>query len=102
MRLDHLLSKEQLARPLGFEGFASRAISRAIVPGWQLNLWSTGYSVSSALKPVQYVLRDGTVAAVRAWPGTLLGPEGTGAVRPSDRCVAPAVAEARAPGPPVS
>ena len=41
-------------------------------------MWSTGYSASSALKPVQYVLRDGTVAAATAWSSTLLGPEGTG------------------------
>ena len=42
-------------------------------------MWSTGYSVSPELMPVQYVPRDGTVAAATAWPSTLLGPEGTAA-----------------------
>ena len=67
------------------------------------HMWSTGYSVSSELKPVQYVLADGTVAAVTAWPGTLLGPEGTGACHLSAGPAHPAEDSAvRGPGPPVS
>src|SRR3974377_2063440 len=45
-------------------------------------LWSTGYSVSSPLKPVSTALRGWKGGGGAAWPSTLLGPEGTG-VEPS-------------------
>jgi hypothetical protein len=67
------------------------------------HLWSTGYSVSSLLKPVSTASSGGWKGGGgAAWPSTLLGPEGTGVGPPSDRSAPPRNAEVRAPGPPVS
>jgi hypothetical protein len=76
VRLDHLLSKEHLARslrgacPEPFPGRMSRG--GGLVERWLLS--------QLAGKASQYVLRGGRVAAAGRWLGTLLGPEGTGAV----------------------
>jgi hypothetical protein len=51
-------------------------------PEMAAHLWSTGYSVSSSLKPVSTALRGWKGGDGTAWPSTLLGPEGTG-VEPS-------------------
>ena len=75
MRLDHLLSKEQLARllrrsrPEPFLGRMSRDGS---------SLWSTGYLVSSSAKSVSTSSGTEKWSAVTVWSSTLLGPEGTG------------------------
>ena len=80
MRLDHLLSKEHLARPSS--RVASRAMSWASVPRWQLTVehWLFGQARHSS--QLVRSLGTGRVAAVTAWSSTLLGPEGTG-VEPS-------------------
>ena len=71
-------------------------------PEMAAHLWSTGYSVSSSLKPASTALGPGRVVAVR--PGRarcwVLRERALG--RPSDRGASPRNAEVRAPGPPVS
>jgi len=47
-------------------------------PEMAAHLWSTGYSVSSSLKPASTALRGWKGGGGAAWPSTLLGPEGTG------------------------
>ena len=77
MRLDHLLSKERLARP--FAGSASSAMSGADVPGWLLvEHWLVGQLAGKAGLVRFPCAGSGTAVAVAVLPGTLLGPEGTG------------------------
>jgi hypothetical protein len=79
VRLDHLLSKEHLARAL--RGCVSRAMSRR-VPGMAAHLWGTGYSSCRVCWRglVRLPLRGGWNGAAGGpgGAGTLLGPEGTG------------------------
>jgi len=42
------------------------------------HLWTSGYSVIFPAMPAWYASRGGTAVAAGSWPGTLLGPEGTG------------------------
>ena len=92
MRLDHLLSKEQLARSSVFRWFASRATSRAIVLRWLLVsgalvirfglLPGSVSTPAGRLRKQLLAQRDGKLARESSGPSTLLGPEGTAASRP--------------------
>ena len=61
---------------------ASRAISWASVPRWQLICGALVIRSSSSLKPASTAPRGWKGGGGTAWPSTLLGPEGTG-VKPS-------------------
>ena len=80
---------------------ASRAMSRANVPRWQLICGAL--VIRPARNSSQLVRPSGWKGGGGAkWSSTLLGPEGTG-VEPSLGPVRPtADAEVRGPGPPVS
>jgi hypothetical protein len=81
---------------------ASRAMSRANVPRWQLICGALVIRPDRCSTQLVRSLGTGRVAAVTAWSSTLLGPEGTG-VEPSLGPARPAAdAEVRGPGPPVS
>ena len=77
MRLDHLLSKEHLAPAVP----ASRATSWTFVPGWLLKGGTSTTWPSPPFQSVHPACREGTLER-GGRPGTLLGPEGTGASPP--------------------
>ena len=101
MRLDHLLSKEQLARVLLEVRVQSHVLGER--PEMAAHCGALVIRSSSSLKPVSTALRGWKGGGGTAWPSTLLGPEGTG-VEPISRTGAPRLRNAavRAPGPPVS
>ena len=80
MRLDHLLSKEQLAQAIVLQNTGYRVQShisgeRPGVASSLVEHWLFGLIVSQ--RQLVHLLAGGTLTAMAAWPSTLLGPEGT-------------------------